>query len=219
MADSQSVAVLGYGGLWRAMDTSGRAFAHNALLAYFNVTAAPNFWSSVRQRILTLLALAGGIYRRRMLAVAGGAAFVVYSTPVDTQPPWVLFRLPVLFLNWFRPAEVVKRMDEYAVAIRAQMKDALGAGIGEMFEIQILATAPEAQGHGYGTALVRAVTAKADAAGRDTFVLTSGARGFYEREGFALEGTAVLGVMNPTWSGAPVHMNIMRRRAQHSDLE
>ncbi|KAI0819931.1 hypothetical protein BC628DRAFT_1331642, partial [Trametes gibbosa] len=195
--------------LWRAMDTTTRAFAHNALLAYFNIARTPNFWSSVRQWILTLHSLAGGVYRGRMLAIAGGAAFVVYRTPMDTPPPWILARLPVLFLDIFRPAEAIKRMNEYAVEIKAQIKEVFGAGVDQMFEIQILATAPEAQGRGYGTTLVRTVTAMADAAGRDTWVITSGARTFYEREGFVLEGAAMLGATNPSWDGKPVEMCVV----------
>ena len=40
------------------------------------------------------------------------------------------------------------------------VKDVFGERVEEMYEIQVLATAPEAQGQGYGSALVTAVTDK-----------------------------------------------------------
>ncbi len=42
--------------------------------------------------------------------------------------------------------------------MQAQVQDAFGARTSEMYEIQGLATAPAAQGRGYGKALVKTIT-------------------------------------------------------------
>ncbi|KAI0335569.1 hypothetical protein GY45DRAFT_1316922 [Cubamyces sp. BRFM 1775] len=83
-------------------------------------------------------------------------------------------------------------------------KDAFGEKVEDMYEVQILATAPEAQGQGYGSALVTAITDKGDADGHDVWLLTSDAYQFYESLGFSIVRSDVVGADNPRWKGGPV---------------
>lgn len=96
-----------------------------------------------------------------------------------------------------------------------------------MYEIQGLATAPAAQGRGYGKALVKTITdmvrpslqswvrdllnslLQADAEGRDVWVITSDARPFYELQEFSVVRTAFIGANNPAWDRAPVVVSIV----------
>ncbi|EIW55528.1 uncharacterized protein TRAVEDRAFT_103771, partial [Trametes versicolor FP-101664 SS1] len=102
-----------------------------------------------------------------------------------------------------------QRRDEFGAAVQAQVQDAFGTRAAEMYEIQGLATAPKAQGRGYGKALVKTITDMADAEGRDVWVITSDARPFYELQGFSVVRTAFIGANNPAWNRAPVVVSIV----------
>lgn len=96
-----------------------------------------------------------------------------------------------------------------------------------MYEIQGLATDPAAQGRGYGGLLVKTVTnmvraskwtrvdrtyrisLQGDAEGRDVWVITSDARPFYERHGFGVMRTVLIGGNNPLWKNEPVNISIV----------
>ena len=105
------------------------------------------------------------------------------------------------------------------------VKDAFGEKVKDMYEVQALATAPEAQGRGYGSALVRTVTDmvgeqsasqltllsmfQGDADGHDVWLITSDAYGFYETLGFSVIGYTAVGTDNPKWKGKPVGVRIV----------
>ncbi|KAI0631199.1 hypothetical protein C8Q77DRAFT_1131907 [Trametes polyzona] len=201
-----------YRDILRAMNTMTRSFTDNTLLNYLNSADTAPF-SVLRRWLARFLTFASSVYQKRMLTIDGGTAFLIYGPPGKNRPPWfVRFLLPIL--NSFRPAELVKRRNEYSAKVKAQIHAAFGEAVDEMYEIQGLATAPEAQGRGYGKRLVKAVTDMGDAEGRDVWVVTSDARRFYEVQGFRVESIAVPGVDNPRWSGGPVHVHIMRRVAR-----
>ncbi|RPD62150.1 hypothetical protein L227DRAFT_609997 [Lentinus tigrinus ALCF2SS1-6] len=121
--------------------------------------------------------------------------------------PWILplFRAA-------EPAELQKRKTEFIEKVKAMIQDAFGEHVEDMLEVQGLATAPEKQGREYATALMKIVTDMADAQGRETFVITADAYGFYETLGFKVVRQELLGVDNPKWQGAPVTLYIMLRK-------
>lgn len=82
-----------------------------------------------------------------------------------------------------------------------------------MIHLNLLFTAPKAQGRGYASALVRSVTSVADAQHRNTYLLSSNIAntGFYNSMGFQVVDFAVVGEDNPDWHEAPVVLNIMVR--------
>lgn len=119
-------------------------------------------------------------------------------------------------------------------AVRAMYKAVFGGSPEGLFEITTLATAPEKQGRGYGSALVAAVHDKvnqplllymparnlsaradvhwatqADARGAATFLLTSDAKGFYEVVGYTMVAETVVGLDNPKWTGGPVALRVV----------
>ena len=100
-----------------------------------------------------------------------------------------------------------------------------------MIEIQALCTHPDMQGRGYASALVEYVLRqvscfvntifveshvcscsydKGDSEGRDVWLLTTSAYGFYEHFGFVTVRSGRIGVDNPAWDGEPITLNIVR---------
>ncbi|OBZ77092.1 hypothetical protein A0H81_03778 [Grifola frondosa] len=92
----------------------------------------------------------------------------------------------VRFLRLFAADEQKKRQQEFSMKVSALVRSALGDRVAEMVEIRSLATSPAKQGCGYGSALVNTVTARADAEGRATWLITSDAYKFYETVGFSV---------------------------------
>ncbi len=111
------------------------------------------------------------------------------------------------------------------------MVEAFGDKVPEMYEIQALCTDPDAQGHGYASALVEYVLKqvsffplllffrrcteltflKGDAERRDVWLLTTDSYGFYERFGFAVVRSGIIAVDNPAWDGEPITLHIVIR--------
>ncbi|KAH9849615.1 hypothetical protein C2E23DRAFT_861821 [Lenzites betulinus] len=197
------------------MNGTSRAFVNDSLARYFD---SSDTWPLAKFRIwlVKLLMYGGSIYQKRMLTVGAGASLLIYSTPKVNKPHWFVgLLIPVI--NFFRPAELVRRRDEFAAGVQAQVQDAFGAKLSNMYEIQGLATDPVAQGRGYGGLLVNTVTNMGDAEGRDVWVITSDARPFYERFGFSVTRTVFLGGNNPSWTHEPVNISIMHRPAKASE--
>ncbi|KAI0827152.1 hypothetical protein BC628DRAFT_1418734 [Trametes gibbosa] len=211
-AELGDVKPLGFLELWPAMNGTGRAFVNDSLARYFD---SSDTWPLAKFRVwlVKLLTYGGSIYQRRMLTIGGGASCLIFATPKVNKPHW-LVGLLIPVINFFRPAELVRRRDEFAAGVQAQVQDAFGTKVSEMYEIQGLATDPAAQGRGYGGLLVKTVTNMGDAEGRDVWVITSDARPFYERHGFGVMRTVLIGGNNPLWKNEPVNISIMHRPAK-----
>ncbi|KAL1949064.1 hypothetical protein VTO73DRAFT_10870 [Trametes versicolor] len=218
-AKPADVRPMRYWHLWRALDTTAKAFATGTLVNYLDAPDAIPIVSSVRRWLFRLTVFASGIYQRHMLTIGGGTAFLLYGNPNETgrSPWWARFFIP-LFQGSKSP-EYIKRKQEYNDALHPQVKEALGASVDEMYEIQALATAPSAQRCGYARQLVKTVTDMADAEGRDTWVVTSDGSAFYEAQGFDLLRVVTVGTDNPTYHGEPVKVHLMRRTAKAPVLE
>ncbi|KAI0677443.1 hypothetical protein C8Q78DRAFT_1074140 [Trametes maxima] len=141
------------------------------------------------------------------LAITGPG--VSSNLPGVPQGPVLPIFVP-LFKS-FDSDELRKRKRELAVKLVKMLKEAFDSKVEDMIEVQALATAPERQGRGYGTALMEFVNAKADRESRAVWLLTSDAHGFYERVGYSTLAHEVIGDSNPEWHGEPVHLRIMYR--------
>ena len=89
----------------------------------------------------------------------------------------------------------------------------LGTSKSQMRVLASLATHPSYQGRGYASALIDALSERADYEGRSTWLFSSNPANdaFYESFGFVRLGEAVVGENNPTWKGEPVRMALMVR--------
>ena len=90
-------------------------------------------------------------------------------------------------------------------------EEKLGDSEAEMITLSLLATSPQYQGRGYGSALVKQITDIADTRGRDVVLFSSNIANvpFYYGLGFKTIGQVVLGNDNPTYEGAPVLVDLV----------
>ncbi|KAI0660883.1 hypothetical protein C8Q70DRAFT_750728 [Cubamyces menziesii] len=135
--------------LGKATDTAYRAFLNDSIIVYFSSVDTRPF-REARNKARCYLLFDDAIHKRRMLTVNKGDAVMRYGTPGECKAlnPWRTFL-------------------EADSKIEAMLKDAFGEKVKEMYEVRTLATAPEAQGRGYGSALVNIVTEMGDADGHD----------------------------------------------------
>ncbi|KAI0677441.1 hypothetical protein C8Q78DRAFT_1002778 [Trametes maxima] len=197
----------------RGADTFHRAFLNDSLMKYFAAADTAPF-REARRKIGYYLMFNSGIRQRRMLTVNNGAAVMHYQGPGDViyRSRWE--RAVLGILNKFQTKELKKRLKEYDQKGRAMVQDAFGEKVAGMYEVQAIATAPEAQGQGYGSALITTVTDLGDIEGHDVWLYTVDAYPFYEYLGFSMIRTALMGVDNPEWNGTPVTIRLMYRPAK-----
>ncbi|OCH92167.1 hypothetical protein OBBRIDRAFT_727398, partial [Obba rivulosa] len=103
------------------------------------------------------------------------------------------------------------RAKEFIAKHEATVSETLGKQRDEMIYLGLLATAPEKQGRGYASTLVRVVTAIADTQGRSTWLTSSNIdnTGFYESLGFEAISEFPVGENDPTWDKLPVIVRLV----------
>ncbi|KAI0650642.1 hypothetical protein C8Q79DRAFT_397261 [Trametes meyenii] len=213
LKEDAEVVPMQYKDFRRGADTFHRAFLNDSLMKYFAaVDTAP--FREARRKAGYYLMFKSGTRQRRMLTVNNGAAIMHYRGPGDVidQSRWE--RLVLGILDKFQTKELKNRLKEYDQKGRAMVQDAFGEKVAGMYEVQAIATAPEAQGRGYGSALITTVTDLGDTEGRDVWLYTVDAYPFYEYLGFSIIRTALMGVDNPTWNSAPITIRLMYRPAK-----
>ncbi|KDQ29465.1 hypothetical protein PLEOSDRAFT_1103485 [Pleurotus ostreatus PC15] len=161
------------------------------------------------------------VWRRRniMLVVEHGQSYVRATIPehrpisiIDLILDWT-----VAVITWtldsVRSAEIKKRRKEILGKLASANERLYGDRVKNMVHIDGLATSPRGQGRGHAGALLDAVTAKADAASRATYLESSNVAntGFYESHGFRTVGEIVCGDDNPAWKEPPVVVKLMVR--------
>ncbi|KAI0660884.1 hypothetical protein C8Q70DRAFT_912728, partial [Cubamyces menziesii] len=195
----------------RGADMLQRAFVNDPVMVYYgSVDTAPFF--HVRWKIRHNMTLLDAVHQRRVLTINGGESLLEYGAPGNNEPSKAynfLFGL----LEKFNTPELTKRKGEFRGKIKAMVQQAFGERVNDMYDIQILGTAPEAQNRGYASALVNAVSEIGDADGHDVWLLTSDAYPFYESLGFSIVRSDALGVDNPRWKGGPIPLHIVSNQS------
>ncbi|KAL1944247.1 hypothetical protein VTO73DRAFT_3432 [Trametes versicolor] len=202
---------LGYGDVPNAVRTSYNAILDDALTRYLDdVDTVPG--RALRQKISHGLSLSDhvSLHTGWTIGERGGDAILTLVFPGGKRGRLLPFFTPLL--RPFDTEELVKRKKEFGAKVGPMLMRAFGDSIENLIEIQGLATAPEHQGKGYGTALMLLVNALADVQKRGVYLLTTDAHGFYQRFGYHIVAEDVLGADNPKWTGEPVHIRVMYRR-------
>ncbi|CDO68708.1 hypothetical protein BN946_scf184652.g35 [Trametes cinnabarina] len=195
------------GEIFRGADTIHRAFVDNNMMRYYSSVDTAPFYDT-RWRIRHTLTLLDTVHQRRTVTIGHGASLLQYSAPGNDQNSgWY----NAFFRAWevFNTRELTKRKAETRELTGSIVQQAFGEKVKDMYSIEILATAPEAQGRGYASALVNAVVEMAAAEGRDVWLVSSDSWKFYERLGFVLVNQADLGADNPEWHEEPVTLHIL----------
>jgi len=162
------------------------------------------------------------IRKRRAYTINGGDALIMYDpAPNDKSRPStpfgrILDKITSYLMNYldlFDSPEQNNRKKEFFLKQQALARKVIGDDVNEMVTLRGLVTAPEKQRRGYGSALVRVVTATADAQGRSTWVTSSNVDNteFYESFGFRLVGEFSVGEGNPIWDKPPVVVRVFVR--------
>jgi len=151
--------------------------------------------------------------------VDGGDAFMCYSDPRISRS-----KLSKLIDKWtmsilqlegrFFNEEQKNRLKELQTKLRKAIANAVGERKGSMLYLDHIGTVPEKQGRGYGTALARILTTKADIENHPAWLVSSNVEvntGFYNNLGFYTVAEFVVGDDNPTWEGPPVMIAVMVR--------
>ncbi|KAI9000911.1 hypothetical protein BD414DRAFT_473072 [Trametes punicea] len=197
----------------RGADTMYRAFTKDSLMLYFAaVDTAP--FRSARIRANYCVLFDDAVRKNHMFTVNCGEAVLRYRIPGEPRGMGRWHTFLANLVSKFDTRELIKRKKEFVSKVGIMVKDAFGERVAEMYEIGVLGTAPEAQGRGYGSALVTKVTDMGDAEGRDVWVVTADAYSFYETLGFITIRTMTLGTEDPKWDGKPVMIYIMYRPAK-----
>ncbi|KAF4575096.1 hypothetical protein EYR36_006452 [Pleurotus pulmonarius] len=138
------------------------------------------------------------------------------TTVIDRALDWTVAAMTKA-LNLMRPAEWKKRRKEVLGKIAGATERLHGDRVKNMYHIDSLATSPQSRCRGYASALLDAVTAKADAASRGTYLQSSNVANtaFYESRGFRIVGEVQCGNDNPAWKQPPVVVKLMVR--EHDD--
>ncbi|OCH92164.1 hypothetical protein OBBRIDRAFT_469984 [Obba rivulosa] len=174
-----------------------------------------------RQKVWFFLNFTSYVRKKQIFTVNGGDAIVNYDPAPnggDVRNPLnrLLDQISIAMmdsLKIFDAPEQRKRKAELKSKHETVIKEVLGDAVKDMVALGSLATAPSKQRLGYGTMLVRVVTALADSQGRHTVLTSSNIAntGFYEGCGFHTVGEVLMGEGNPTWDGPPVILRVMVR--------
>ncbi|KAH9946942.1 hypothetical protein B0H21DRAFT_740954 [Amylocystis lapponica] len=212
------VEPLRYSGIANCVNTMFVANEYDPMIRYFAYDM-PNF-SRTRFRfqygLIFRLQLFPAVYTRRVLTIGEGDAFVSFTPPGKQQG--VIERVVSAVAGWLEKvlrsintAELKHRRTEYADKLGVAIKSAFGDNVNNMMSLDSISTIPSKQGRGYGRELVRSVTAKADAEGRSTWLVSSNVANttFYGRCGFSVAGQFALGDSNPLWDKGPIIVRVV----------
>ncbi|CAL1701148.1 unnamed protein product [Somion occarium] len=157
--------------------------------------------------------------------IRAGEANLGYVDPTEDPGP-IDKVLDLVFNAIYQSRERVnskeqnRRYSEFKEKANKAIDKVIGNRRKEMLYLATIATTPAQQGHGYGTALVKVLTIKADLEARATWLVSSNVKdntGFYNSLGFFTVGEFTLGDDNPTWHEAPFPVAIMLREPQNAN--
>ncbi|GJE95596.1 GNAT family N-acetyltransferase [Phanerochaete sordida] len=199
-------------------DTTRRASVDdplNRFLKYYPDSTRRFDVHGAAQGALMYLSFAGEVRERVSWTIGRGESYLrigdpSHKTGILTK---LIERVVGLLMGLLLTSEQKTRRAEWARKLEEATKAALGDDATRMVELTSVATAPERQGRGYASALVRLVTALADARGVGSWLVSSNVanRGFYAAFGYKVARTLYLGDEDPTWTLPPVPIDIMVR--------
>ncbi|PCH40160.1 hypothetical protein WOLCODRAFT_67318, partial [Wolfiporia cocos MD-104 SS10] len=167
-----------------------------------------------RSALLIRMQLTAYALKQQALTVNHGDASLAFLQPCDMVSRLVSLVKPIIRWLFIRvntlcdSPEQRRRRAEYLNKLERAEKGLFGERADRMYLLRNLSTSPAAQGRGYASILVRAVTEKArhKASYYSTWLSSSnvGNTSFYERCGFVTVGEFTLGDGNPTWTEPPL---------------
>ncbi|KAI0811107.1 hypothetical protein BC629DRAFT_1030619 [Irpex lacteus] len=163
--------------------------------------------------------LCKSVRRGQTWMVGDVLASITYELPQQTEDALdkLITRLMKLFDSKMTPKlyskQQKRRSAEWQLKFRKAIDETVGGRKDPMWFLSELATHPDHQGHGYGSALVKMFTDQADAHGQSSWLMSSNINntGFYNSLGFMAAADVLLGDNDPDWNAPPVVIKIMIR--------
>ncbi|KAI0693900.1 hypothetical protein BC835DRAFT_1415653 [Cytidiella melzeri] len=158
---------------------------------------------------------------RKHLAWTIGDVFALMmyepADKVEDTLDMIIGRIMLLYGKNISPRLLSKGQARRLATMGTKMNQAIDDTLGDrkktMYRLADLATHPDFQRRGYGSALTKFVTEKADAHGRATWLMSSNIlnTGFYNSLGFITKAEIALGSEDPDWCEPPVVVSLMVR--------
>ncbi|KAF9057978.1 hypothetical protein BJ165DRAFT_1521310 [Panaeolus papilionaceus] len=199
----------------KAAQTYCDAFRDDPLINYLNTDKPPN------ERVLKFVfRMMLRVHRHsHIVSTIDHGVAISSAKPVNFKPrpaDRILGIVLNLLRKIHRTKEQARRIKEYDTKMKKALEETpeLGENIKEMLLVELLATSPESQGRGYGSALLRAITLMTDVLRQKSWLTSSNVKntGFYNSHGFITVKEIILGDDNPNWEGPPVVVNLMVRK-------
>ncbi|EIM88054.1 uncharacterized protein STEHIDRAFT_138518 [Stereum hirsutum FP-91666 SS1] len=212
----------------RGVQTWKDAFATDGLQKYIRDTPDATGWRKVlsdfSRNTRIRKELLYNIYRRPVSVawtVEDGAAWALGNHEFLPQEGllYILNRLLDQIIRRLYTPDQIERGNELTEKIARTLNSQLGDNIHHFYSLDGLCTAPEVQGRGYGSALVRAVVSQADKDNRHTWLFSSSVTNvpFYQSHGFEAVSTFTVGEKNPQWDKDPIVVTMMIRPPKGGD--
>ncbi|KAI0352853.1 hypothetical protein OH77DRAFT_1408333 [Trametes cingulata] len=189
----------------KATRTSYEAFRTDSYTRYFD-DADTTPMREQREKLRMSVSILDRVREGRTYCVNRGDAIV--SIGLSGRRRGCLGDIVLPILDALESEHVGERKREMSNKVGELLKAAFGDEINNMIEIRGLATAPEKQGLGYGTALMSVANDMSDAMGRGVFAITTDAFGFYQAIGYKIVQEGFVGADDPTWNGPPIGIRI-----------
>ncbi|PPQ65957.1 hypothetical protein CVT26_010719 [Gymnopilus dilepis] len=200
--------------VWKASTTSFDAFEGDPLVQYLHADSPRRpLFTKALYAVLLLVWIPVAI----VLTIHAGTALVVANpakhgrtSPIDRLVN-LLLKFGGLISYALATAEQKKRRTETDEKVQKLTSDVLGDRVKEMIYVSLLATAPNSQGQGYGTALLSTIISYGDTLGQAVYLHTATEKDvlFYSSFGFQVLGHTILGDNNPEYHQDPVIVRLM----------
>ncbi|KAI0811106.1 acyl-CoA N-acyltransferase [Irpex lacteus] len=196
------------------------AMQHDPVMHYFRDTsdAKAEHWQK-KWRLDIAIVLYKSVRRGQTWVIGDSLATLTYELPGETEDAIdrLISRLMKLFSRWITPRilseQQRRRGAEWGAKFKKTVEEVLGDRKESMWYLAEVATHPDHQGHGYGSALIRQFTDQADAHGCASWLMSSNVNntGFYNSLGFVTEADILMGDDDPDWHTKPVVIKLMVR--------
>ncbi|KAI0048027.1 hypothetical protein FA95DRAFT_1129694 [Auriscalpium vulgare] len=221
VADVPEVVLLRYAHIPKTVETVLAAFQDDPIEGYVfrppDTNGSPRYfiYEALRRAALAL-SFKEYVKMRRAFTVNKGNSVVLHSPAFDDDAPHrTPSRLESLITRLSRICSTPqqrRRAKEWQGKFTAALEKHVGPHADEFFSVDGLATHPAFQGHGYGSALMNAVSALVDEVGCRTWLGSSNPvnQVFYESFSYVAVAEIVLGD-DPDYTGKPIVALLMIR--------
>lgn len=197
-----------------------QAFEDDPVIAYIRADVKESRRRFIRRQGALTLVLHGWIRTRVAITVDHGASVVIAMLPEASFPRGLkenaidcLVQDAFHFASQYKTREQRKREREFHRKMNPVIAEKIGHRKNSMIFVPLVFTAPESQGHGYASALLRKIGHIADLSDRACWLQSSNTANepFYNSHGFVTVGETLLGDDNPRWDGDPIPVQLMVR--------